>query len=135
MRYAATRVDYIPKTSVVAQTVYAALCVPRLQDGKSPSLPHFLAACRRLLGATSPFTNRNQSSTESVCDIAPIPPGPFSVPSCILTFEDRGSTLREDFMRAAHENFSIVKRILLDDVQIPMALRTADHEEVYELYL
>jgi hypothetical protein len=86
-----------------------------------------------LLGAKVPL-NRKEESGKGVPEVATTPPGPFSVPSCILTFEDRGFTLREDFMRAAHDNFSLVRRILLDNVDVPAALRT-EHEEVYELYL
>ena len=52
---------------------------------------------------------------------------------CVLTFEDRGFTLREDFMREAHAQFSRVVRVMPDEMAIAEGLRI-DHEEIYELY-
>lgn len=52
---------------------------------------------------------------------------------CVLTFEDRGFTLREDFMREANAQFSRVVRIMPEEMRIPEALRI-EHEEIYELY-
>lgn len=86
------------------ELVLAADCMYVDQDGKSPSLPHFMAACRKLCHGV-----------------------------CVLTFEDRGFNLREDFMREAHAQFTRVLRIMPEDMIIAEGLRI-DHEEIYELY-
>ena len=101
--------DYITTVAALAQQQYdyvvATDCTYIDPDGNTPDDSHFMVACAGLCHKRT---------------------------RCYVTFEDRGSALRDSFLAAAHTKFSSVSQIARTD--LPEGYQI-EHIDLWELRL